>query len=690
VSSQTERKIEVKPSTLANLVADVGSGRYRIPQFQREFVWNKSKVRELFDSIYQEFPIGSFFLWDAERENNHLFRQLVDLGIPAVGKHDDVSFILDGQQRITSLYVTLKGLTINGVDYRHIVFDLRDQVFKDRPADNRRYVAVCDIWGVDAMMLSQQLPPEHIPAFSRCWRTLQTYPISIVEVRDKDLPAVCKIFRRINQGGQRLSRFDLISAMTYTPAFDLRDRFKKDVLAKLEQKSFGVIEPAILTQLLALVKHGQCTERYEYSLSTDDIKAEWDNAVQSLLLAADALRRNMGVVNAAYLPYGAFLILLAYYFQKSGQRSMPQEHLEWAKHWFWRASFAQHYGSAGPTRIGRDKQLFDDLLAGKQPPFDVPLRLTVADLVKTRMTWSASAIRRAFLCLLATRNPVHLVNNGPLDLVNGGISDFGSNEKHHLFPNAYLTREGAEGAEIHALPNFCFLPAELNKRIMDSEPAKYFPDLQRDNPDFEKAARTHLLPIGPDSGVPDNDYLKFLKARGELILEEIGRLCGEVTTPRQEERQQAIEQFERRLRDCIDRVLTEHVGDKYWKCNVPPAVRDNAEKRIQEALAKYPDMKADDFKPHRPKLDYVNVMDYRTIIENGANWPFFEQVFRRKQDVQNHLEAFSEYRNVVMHGRTMTELVRLKGETAMIWFESVLPSEDEPEEPDTEEAESDE
>ena len=68
-------------------------------------------------------------------------------------------------------------------------------------------------------------------------------------------------------------------------------------------------------------------------------------------------------------------------------------------------------------------------------------------------------------------------------------------------------------------------------------------------------------------------------------------------------------------------------------------------------------------------------MDYRTIIENGANWPFFEPILRRKQDLQNHLEAFSEYRNVVMHSRTMTELVRLKGETAMIWFESVLPSE---------------
>ena len=120
-----------------NLIADVESGRYRIPQFQREYVWPKTKVRELLDSIYHEFPIGSFFLWDAERKHNHLFRQLVDLGIPAVEDNDDVSFILDGQQRITSLYVTLKGLTVNGIDYRSIVFDLQEQVFKDaKPTTN--------------------------------------------------------------------------------------------------------------------------------------------------------------------------------------------------------------------------------------------------------------------------------------------------------------------------------------------------------------------------------------------------------------------------------------------------------------------------------------------------------------------------------------------------------------------------
>lgn len=184
------------------------------------------------------------------------------------------------------------------------------------------------------------------------------------------------------------------------------------------------------------------------------------------------------------------------------------------------------------------------------------------------------------------------------------------------------------------------------------------------------------MPLGTDSGLLDNDYLKFLKARGDLLLGEIGRLCGAISTPRQEERQEAIEDLENRIRDTIHEVLSVRVGDNYWKTNVPPAVRDNAEKRIQQDIDKHPDQKPEDFAPFRRKLDYVNVMDYRTIIENGANWPHFEPILRRKQDLQNHLEQFSEYRNYVMHSRPMSELTRMGGETAMIWFDSVLPSEE--------------
>jgi hypothetical protein len=125
VGSSKRNKIEVKPSTLNNLVVAVEQGDYRIPQFQREYVWEKSKVVELFDSIYKEYPIGSFFLWKADRQNNNLFRHSIELNIPPIKDDDDVSFILDGQQRITSLYVTLKGMTVSNTDYSRNVSTLR-------------------------------------------------------------------------------------------------------------------------------------------------------------------------------------------------------------------------------------------------------------------------------------------------------------------------------------------------------------------------------------------------------------------------------------------------------------------------------------------------------------------------------------------------------------------------------------
>jgi len=671
-----EQNIEVRAGTLNNLIADVESGRYRIPQFQREFVWEKSKVKYLFDSIRHEYPIGSFFLWKAGREHNELFRRSVLLDAPPVRSDDDVSFILDGQQRVTSLYATLKGLSVNGTDYGKICIDLEKEEFVYEKPDGGRYISLAALWGGGGISLIRRVSEKYAEPLERLYGTLRTYPISIVEVRGKDLPAVCRIFQRINQSGKRLDRFDLISAMTYSTDFDLRERFKADIVRRLYEKHFGGISPAVVTQVIALLKKGACTERNEFALSPEDIRERWEAVVTAVLLAADTLRKNMGVVNSSFLPYDALLTLLAYYFAKSGNRSASADHLAWLKRWFWRASFSQHYGSGGPTKMGRDRELLDQLMDGKTPKFEPAFALTSDELVRTKMTWTRSAIRNAFLCLLATREPVHLGNNAPLDLVGGGISDFTNGEKHHIFPRAYLKDNGPAGAEVHALPNFCLLPAELNRRISDAEPAVYVKELEAENSRFAEAAETHLMPLGMNSGISENDYLAFLQARSKRVLEEIGRLCGRVTTPRADERQKEIERLEHRIRDCIDKVLNNAVGVRYWKQAVPQKIRESIEQRIESDLKKAPDRRPEDFHAARAKLDYCNSTDYTMIIENKANWPHFEQIFTRQRDLQQHLEAFSEYRNVVMHSREMSELVRLGGERSIVWLENVLPNGD--------------
>lgn len=238
--------INVGTGTLSNLMLSVSSGEYRIPQFQREYVWERTKVNELFDSIFNQYPIGSVFLWNAGREYNSLFRHSVNLGIKPVEKDDNIKFVLDGQQRITSLYLALNGLSVSNTDYSHVCFDAENSNFAHREPNSRRYFSVSEIWG-NGVPLIMNAPQEYALSLQRCWTALQNYPVSIVEVKDKDLEAVSKIFRRINQGGKRLDRFDLISAIAFTEDFDLRERIKTDLISKLEEADFGAIAPTIVT-----------------------------------------------------------------------------------------------------------------------------------------------------------------------------------------------------------------------------------------------------------------------------------------------------------------------------------------------------------------------------------------------------------------------------------------------------------
>ena len=119
----------------------------------------------------------------------------------------------------------------------------------------------------------------------------------------------------------------------------------------------------------------------------------------------------------------------------------------------------------------------------------------------------------------------------------------------------------------------------------------------------------------------------------------------------------------------------EAYGQDYWKIAVPEDVRHEAERRIDAELRKQPDRTQKDFASARDKLNFCNPPDYLKLIVMKNNWQHFEPVFRRKADIERHLEAFSEFRNATMHNRKLTEIGRRAGELALVWFENVLPAE---------------
>jgi len=175
-----QSKIDVHPHELPKLLGDMETGKLQVPRFQRDFVWPLTKTRALLDSLYKEFPIGSVFLWGAPAGGLPLSRPLADLGIPEPRQGSEVTYILDGQQRLTSLYAVVKGLKLGSRDYGRVCIDLEtatryeenkeedfeEDIFVYRRPDNKRYVSVQDLVGEAHLDIYDGIPKEWKPAFN--------------------------------------------------------------------------------------------------------------------------------------------------------------------------------------------------------------------------------------------------------------------------------------------------------------------------------------------------------------------------------------------------------------------------------------------------------------------------------------------------------------------------------------------
>ena len=108
------------PLTIADVVKDISANKYVLPSIQREFVWSTSQIEKLFDSVMQDYPFGAFLFWELFKEQNTLydFYSFLQNYHEKTARHnpkvnltgnDNVMAVLDGQQRLTSIYIGLKG-----------------------------------------------------------------------------------------------------------------------------------------------------------------------------------------------------------------------------------------------------------------------------------------------------------------------------------------------------------------------------------------------------------------------------------------------------------------------------------------------------------------------------------------------------------------------------------------------------
>ena len=523
---------EPQSVTFASLFAEIENGTIKIPQFQRDFVWSKAKSAKLIDSIVKGYPIGTFILWKTS-ERLRSIRNLGGVALPETPKGDAVKYVLDGQQRLTSLFVALKGLKVareeHEDDFAQFSVDLTadengDIVLMD--AENRsdkEVIQIRDLLSGDFAYLAS-----FSKAFQEKIRTyknrIESYQFSAVLIKDAPIDVATEIFTRLNVGGEPLSVFEIMVAKTYDPEknFDLSEKFN-ELVAELESVEYETLSSANVLQAVSVLLRRNCRKKEILNLPKNEVIDVWPKAMDAIRASVDYFRNFYRIPASRLLPYQALTILFAYYFFKHPDKPTGTQQ-KYLQDFFWRASLGGRYSQSLETRIAQDVDQVDVILKGKLPKYDWAVDVS-PEFIRTNGSFSVSrSFIKAILCVLAHKEPKSFVDNSIVRLDNAYLKQANSKNYHHFFPKSWLYGQGREEGIVNHVANITLVDDFLNKRLIRAQsPKKYMKSFISRNPEIAKCMATHLIKLDGTFGVMDDDYDKFFKARCKAISRELAK-----------------------------------------------------------------------------------------------------------------------------------------------------------------------
>jgi len=524
------KQITLENPKVNNLVKRIEAGEVKIPPLQRPFVWEQDQIIELLESIYKEYPIGSILWWETN-ETLPSERNIAGFKLPQKPDSHPFYYVLDGQQRLSSLYgVFCTDRTVDEVEDEYkvdynifdIYFDCTEKKFV--AALNREtgktYVELKALFDparyAEALMAA---PAAARTAISELYERFTNYEVPIIITKKRDFSEVGMIFERVNNTGTRLDLFDLMVAVTWTKDFHLQKEFK-DIHQVLKKKNFEGIKNKVLLQGLSAILSESCKTTAITALKGENIRDNIDALKESLKKTIDYLSTQLKVKSRAVLPHAHQIVPLCYFFSKVNTPTVEQ--VKAINKWFWKTSFSTRYSAGTDKNVDEDIGLFKDLIENNNYNcFDnLKYAVTSEQLRNTRLMKS-NPFSRAFIVLLANKTPLNLTNGSVVD-TGVALSAFNQKEYHHVFPEAFLERKGVESEKISSLCNFCLLPADSNKLVSDKAPSDYFQTIIPKGK-YKEILETNLLPIKADIYKKD-DYDSFLLERSEKIIDYIDEL----------------------------------------------------------------------------------------------------------------------------------------------------------------------
>ena len=549
---------------------------YQIPTFQREVVWEPENVKKLWDSIYKFYPLGSILIWKTDLKlQNH--RQIGGHLITDTNfSRTEYLYILDGQQRTTSLLTSLYGgsiedrpkfnptlyvdLTIpidseiddesyrkrflfwNEIDDRN--GELKPNISKRKRFDEGLIVKLIDIknnFGTVERKLVDHPTGEykdydhHVRVeLRRIREVLDNYRISFIEVKGIQVSEVCQIFERINQAGKPLNIFDIVVAKTFKPTtpqtasipadegFYLRELI--DDFKTHNNSEFLKINDLDYLQILAVIINYNVpnsgvlniTDRYLNEIKTEHILTVWEETKKAILKTFDFFENHLHVKTPYLIPFRYFYLTITAYFYKN---DLPDYSL--LKKYFWFNSFHNDDLLSNTTHLGQHIEF----LSKENPEFD---RFLIDKQKLRSATYSSKGrMSRAILALYANAQPKDWEHCDREVLVQNFFFSTDKPNLHHIFPtNSEYVKNNQHKNKItsDSLMNIAYLTQTTNLDITNRYPLEYMKDY--DKPEFERIMPSHLLSKeildwARNGELPENALDQFIESRVNNILEDL-------------------------------------------------------------------------------------------------------------------------------------------------------------------------
>jgi uncharacterized protein with ParB-like and HNH nuclease domain len=353
-------KISVKPDTifLEDLLNEIANGEYRIPIFQRDFVWKPSQILDLFDSILKGYPIGTLLFW-----KNQGYKTKDKIGPYLIKKEarGEIKYVLDGFQRICTLFGVLTNPkeydgsnTTENKDFL-IYFDIKENSFsyiKNQKDKSKFFIPLYAIYDDRELFnLLRELDKEDITEIEKnkyidnarnLHQILHKYKLPYVEIRGGDIRSAVEIFSRINSTGTEISEDYMLSALSYNveTGFVLSESIT-EFINSLNIYNFEDLKRDTIVNCISNANGKIYFDVKIEDLLNQDLESLTNNAYTHIKKAIQLLYKNLCVINIRLLPYPTQLIFISEYFRLNPEPTAEQ--YKALKNWFWVTTYSNYF-----------------------------------------------------------------------------------------------------------------------------------------------------------------------------------------------------------------------------------------------------------------------------------------------------------------------------------------------------------